>query len=72
MINFDVTKDSIKEHSPNWSQSPDNSYRILIIEGSGSGKSNALLNLITNQSMHLYAKKCTFMQNIPMKQKINF
>ena len=34
--------------------------RILIIEGSGSGKTNALLNLINNQldidKVYLYAK----------------
>ena len=39
---------------------PDHPYRILIIEGSGSGKANALLNLINNQSdidkVYLYAK----------------
>ena len=39
---------------------PDHPYRILIIGGSGSGKTNALLNLINNQSdidkIYLYAK----------------
>ena len=36
MINFDdLVKENIKEH---WSQIPDHPYRILIIEGSGSGK----------------------------------
>ena len=34
MINFnDVTKESIKEHTPNWPQTPDHPYRILIIAG---------------------------------------
>ena len=28
---------------------PDHPYRILIIGGSGSGKTNALLNLINNE-----------------------
>ena len=28
---------------------PDHPYRVLIIGGSGSGKTNALLNLINNQ-----------------------
>ena len=28
---------------------PDHPYRILIIGGTGSGKTNALLNLINNQ-----------------------
>ena len=40
MINFDdVVKEKIKEH-PNWPQIPDYPYRILIIGGSGSGKTN--------------------------------
>ena len=38
----------------------DHPYRILIIGGSGSGKTNLLLNLIENQpdidKIHLYAK----------------
>ena len=39
---------------------PNHPYRILIIGGSGSGKTNALLNLINNQldidEIYLYAK----------------
>ena len=31
MINFDVTKENIKEHNPNWAQIPDHLYKILII-----------------------------------------
>ena len=38
----------------------DHPYRILIIEGSGTGKTNALLNLVNNQQdidkIYLYAK----------------
>ena len=35
MINFDdVTKEYIKERNPNWSQVPDQPYRILIVGGS--------------------------------------
>ena len=50
MINFDnVTKENIKEHNPNWPQIPDHPYRILIIEGSGSVKTNSLFNLISQQ-----------------------
>ena len=44
----------------NWPYIPDHPHRILIIGGSGSGKTNALLNLIENQpdiaKMYLYAK----------------
>ena len=61
MINFDdVTKENIKEHNPNWPQVPDHPYRILIIGGSGSGKTNSLFNLISQQpdvdKIYLYAK----------------
>ena len=45
MINFDdVVKASIKQHNPNYPQSPDHRYRILIIRGSGSGKTFNLIN----------------------------
>ena len=47
MINFDdVIKEETKEHNPNWPQISDHPYRILIIGGSGSGKTNSLFNLI--------------------------
>ena len=39
MINFDyITKEDIKEHSPNWLEIPDHPYRILIIGVTRSGK----------------------------------
>ena len=61
MINFDnVTKDNIKEHNPNWSQTPDHPHRILIIGGSRPEKTNSLFNLISQQraidKIFLYAK----------------
>ena len=51
-INFDeFTKEiNIKNHNPNWPQISNHSYRLLIIGGSGSGKINALLNLIKQQA----------------------
>ena len=50
MINFDdITKEKIKQHSSNWQQNPDHSYRILIIGDSGSRKTNSLFNLISHQ-----------------------
>ena len=50
MINFDiVTKENKKEHNPNWPQIPDHPYRILIVVGSGSGKTNASFDLIDCQ-----------------------
>ena len=61
MINFDeYTSEHKIEHNPKWPYIPDHPYRIVIIGGSGSGKTNALLNLINNQSdidkIYLYAK----------------
>ena len=38
------------EHNSKWPYIPDDPYIILIIGGWGSGKTNALLNLINNQS----------------------
>ena len=41
--NFD---ESIEiNHNPNWPYIPDHSYRILVIAGSGLGKTSALLKL---------------------------
>ena len=61
MIIFDdYTNENKKEHNPNWHYIPDHPYRILILGGLGSGKTNALLNLIQNQpyidKIYLYAK----------------
>ena len=50
MINFDdVVKEKIKEHNPNRPQIPDHPYRILIFGGSGSEKTNSVLNFINHQ-----------------------
>ena len=50
MINFDViTNENNVKHNSKWTYIPDYPYRILIIEGSGSGKTSALLNLINEQ-----------------------
>ena len=50
MFNFDnIIKEDIKEHNPNWQKIPDHPYSILIVGGSGSGKTNALLNLINHE-----------------------
>ena len=55
-----ITKGDIKEHNKNWSKIPDHLYRILIVQGSGSGKTNAVLSLINNEpnidKKFLYAK----------------
>ena len=69
MIDFDVVKENIKEHNPNWPQIPDHSYWILIIGGSGSGKTNSLFNLIHISKQIL--TKFIYMLKIHMKQNIN-
>ena len=61
MINFDeYTNENKTMRNPNWPYIPDHPYRILTIGGSGSGKTNVLLNLILNQpyidKIYLYAK----------------
>ena len=51
MINLDsITNENNKEHNEKWPYIPDHPYRILIIGGSGSGKTNALINLINEQN----------------------
>ena len=50
MINFySITNENNKEHNEKWPYIPDHPYRIFIIGGSESGKTNALLNLIKEQ-----------------------
>ena len=46
MKNYD---EPVKINHPNWPYSPDQPYRILIIGGLGSRKTNVLLNLIKQQ-----------------------
>ena len=61
MINFnDYVNENKNEQNKNLSYIPDHLYRILIIGGSGSGKTNFILNLIEKQpdidKIYLYAK----------------
>ena len=47
MFDFDyITKEQAKEHNINWPEIADHPYRLLIVGGSGFGKTNALLSLI--------------------------
>ena len=64
MFNLDdTTNENKKDHNKKWPYIPDHRYGMLIIEGSGSGKTNALLNLVKEQDndilidkIYLYAK----------------
>ena len=61
MINLDnITSGNNKEHNEKLPYIPDYPYIVLIIGDSGSGKTNALLNLIKEQDaidkIYLYAK----------------
>ena len=61
MINFDTYANENKtKRNKNWPYIPHHPCRILIIGGSGSGKTKLLLNLIENQpdfdKIYLYAK----------------
>ena len=50
MITFDDYANENKiEHNLKWPFTPDHPYKILIIGGSGSRKTSALLNLKNNQ-----------------------
>ena len=61
MFNFDyITKEDRKEHKPNRPEIPNHPYRILIVRGFGSRKTNTLLNLINHETdinkIYSYAK----------------
>ena len=61
MINLDsIANENNKKHNEKWPSIPDHQHRTLIIGGSGSGKTNTLLNLINKQNdidkTYLYAR----------------
>ena len=61
MIHLDnIVNNNNEKHNEKWPYIPDHPYRILIIGGSGSGKTNTLLHLINEQKdidkIYLYEK----------------
>ena len=78
MVIFDdYTNENIIEYNSKWPYIPDHPCRILIIGGSGSGKTNALLNLINNQpdidKIYLHAKdpyKAKYQYLINKREKV--
>ena len=58
MFNLDDITNENKERNKKWLYIPDHPYRILVSDGSRSRKTNALLNLISQQDdidkMYLY------------------
>ena len=68
-----VNLDSItNENNKKWLYIPDHPYRILIINASGSGKINALINVINEQyyvdKIYLFAKDLNNMKNVKMQE----
>ena len=61
MINLDsIINENNKKYNEKWPYISDHPYRIIIIGGCGSGKTNALINLINEQhdidKIYLYAR----------------
>ena len=65
LFNLDnITYEINKKHNKKWPFLPDHPYRILIIGVSGSGKPNALPNLIKNKIVTILLTKFVCMQKI--------
>ena len=61
MITLDsITNENNKKHNKRWPYIPDHPFKSLIIGGSGSEKTNTLLNLVDEQNdidkIYLYAR----------------
>ena len=78
MFNLDhIANENNREHNKEWPYILDHPCKILTFGDTGSGKTNALLNLIKEQDyidkIYLYAKdlsepKCEFYRNKTVKQ----
>ena len=45
-----ITNENNNKHNEKWPYIPDHPYKIITVGGSGSGKTNALINLINEQN----------------------
>ena len=45
-----ITNENNNKHNEKWPYIPDHPYKIIAVGGSGSGKTNALINLINEQN----------------------
>ena len=62
MFNLDnITNENNKDHDLTWPYIPDHPYRMLIIGGSRSGKTNASINLIKEQDSNSLLTRFTCM-----------
>ena len=69
MFNFGyIIKEDKKEHNSNWPEIPGHPYRTIIVGGSESVKTNALLNLINMNQIFI---KLIFMKKIHTNHNIN-
>ena len=73
MIDLDsITNENNKKHNEKWPYIPDHPYRILIIVGSISGKTNTLLSLINEHhdinKIYLYARNLKKRNEILIKK----
>ena len=69
MFSFDcISKENMKELNPKCPEVPAHKYRISILGGSGSRKTNALLNLINNEPGFEFI----YMRKIHLRQNINY
>ena len=73
MFNLDdITNENNKDHNKKWPYIPDHPYKISIIGGSGSGKTNALFNLIKEQDNDNFIDKIYLHAKDLNQQKYQF